>query len=299
MLFRVARAKPYKLVTWWDMEQFSAEEFYGIAVIIERQRARFAHKRTGGPIIGGYVYRLSTVELTQISVDFEQIGQKCKKLDLPNSEGAADYIKDSAICALHTEGTLDNRWVVQAIDNFQHTLNVETRNVLFLQVERRRKTYYEEPLSGWEEVTKRFPAAIPDIEESARCFACGRYGGTVFHAMLIAERGAVEVGELIEIKDPKPGWPSTIREMDRVVHRAKYADLSPVEQKYRPLLTKLLPTMQAMETGWRHKISHVEGRLVLLSGEFIPEIAEEILTATRGFMRSLAIELPDPAKPVT
>jgi hypothetical protein len=283
------RNDPNKLVSWWDMEKFAAAEFYGIAVIIERQRSRLAHKRPGGPLIGAHIYELSADELDQLSADFEGVAEKCKNLGLPVSEKTANSIKDIANGG---QGKPHNRWAVQAIDNFQQTLFFETQNTLFLKVDYRRKTFYEEPLKEWEEVTRRFPAAVSDIEEASRCYACDRYAGAVFHAMLIAERGAVEIGKLIEINDPKPGWPSTIREMDRIVHKAKYDSLTALEQKHRPLLERLLPSMQAMQTGWRHKISHVEGRLVLINGEFSQQTAEEILIAVRGFMRNLAGELP-------
>jgi hypothetical protein len=83
--------------------------------------------------------------------------------------------------------------------------------------------------------------------------------------------------------------------MRRIIHRARYDELKACEKQYRDLLGQLLPQMEAIETGWRHKISHVANRLVLMSAEFSPEIAEEILVATRAFMRTLSIALP-PAK---
>jgi len=42
----------------------------------------------------------------------------------------------------------------------------------------------------------------------------------------------------------------------------------------------------------QESISHAQGRLVLMKKEFSPEVAEEILFATRSFMRRLADGLP-------
>jgi len=49
--------------------------------------------------------------------------------------------------------------------------------------------------------------------------------------------------------------------------------------------------MLGMQNAWRHKISHAANRLVLETGEFQPYVAEDILVATRAFMRTLATEL--------
>jgi hypothetical protein len=55
-------------------------------------------------------------------------------------------------------------------------------------------------------------------------------------------------------------------------------------------------TAEALKNAWRNKISHAQGRLVLMTATFSPEIAEEILFGTRAFMRRLADGLP-PARP--
>jgi hypothetical protein len=51
-------------------------------------------------------------------------------------------------------------------------------------------------------------------------------------------------------------------------------------------------TVEALKNAWRNKISHAGAKLALIRSEFAPEIAEEIILATRAFMGRLAIELP-------
>jgi hypothetical protein len=51
--------------------------------------------------------------------------------------------------------------------------------------------------------------------------------------------------------------------------------------------------VEALKNAWRNKISHAHGKLIVMTGEeFHPDVAEEILTATRAFMRRLAEGLP-------
>ncbi len=47
-----------------------------------------------------------------------------------------------------------------------------------------------------------------------------------------------------------------------------------------------------MKMVWRNKISHAAGNLTVLKSEFVPDVAEEIMNATRVFMRRLATDLP-------
>jgi hypothetical protein len=50
--------------------------------------------------------------------------------------------------------------------------------------------------------------------------------------------------------------------------------------------------MLAIKDSWRHKISHVENKLNWMDTDFSPQVAVEIISATRGFMRRLATDMP-------
>jgi hypothetical protein len=53
-----------------------------------------------------------------------------------------------------------------------------------------------------------------------------------------------------------------------------------------------LPFTEGIQKGLRNKIMHIDDKIVLISGEFLPDVAEEIISNTRAFMRLLATELP-------
>jgi len=71
-----------------------------------------------------------------------------------------------------------------------------------------------------------------------------------------------------------------------------YDERKPVEQKHSKLLEQLLPLLLAIKSAWRDKISHVDNKVEWLDTDFSPQVAEEIMIATRGFMRRLAEDLP-------
>jgi hypothetical protein len=265
-----------RLISWWDVEKFSAAAFYGIGLLMESALREVANHT---------IDVIPEKECGELQRTLSELEVLCKLIGLTTPAKLAANIREDLPgkkCFL----------VVQDVITLQKIVAWEMQDELFMYIPRHRSSYYTEPLKGWEEVVKTFPRTILDIEEASKCLACERYAGTVFHMMLVAEVGAIEVGKLIEINDPKVGWPSTIREMKRVVYKEQHQNLRPAEQKYRALAGQLLPIMESMEQGWRHKISHVDNKIVLLSGEFSPQIAEEILIATRSFMRRLATDLP-------
>jgi hypothetical protein len=74
--------------------------------------------------------------------------------------------------------------------------------------------------------------------------------------------------------------------------KSEYNARTDFERDNYQFLEQVHATAEALQVAWRNKISHAQGRLVLVSKDFSPEIAEEILFATRAFMRRLAGGLP-------
>lgn len=168
---------------------------------------------------------------------------------------------------------------------------------LFLHLTAQEAIQFCEPMRGWEEIGRRFGEAIRDVEEMHKCFALHRYPASVFHSMQVIEHGLIHLGKWLGVKDHKPGWNATTRELTRICRLdAKARDAW--EAKHHGFISQMDAVAYSLMTAWRHKIDHASGRLALLPGDFAPEIAEEIISATRGFMRRLATELPhkDPRK---
>jgi hypothetical protein len=158
--------------------------------------------------------------------------------------------------------------------------------------------YYKEPRKGWETIIARFPDTATDIQEASRCFAVSRYTAAVFHSLLVVEIGLIELGRFIGVHDPKSGWTAVANRLEAIV-RTDYPKRSDFEKDNEMFLEQVRGTTAALKNAWRNKINHVQDRLVLIGGEeFAPDTAEEILFATRGFMKRLAEGLP-PRQDVT
>lgn len=167
----------------------------------------------------------------------------------------------------------------------------ELEATLFLPVEYSVARFYREPRRDWEEVISRFPEAIDDIEEAGKLYALGRYPASVYHSMQIIEFGLLELGRFMKVNDPKSGFTAVSNALEQLLKKP-YGQLSDFDKQHRSFFEQINFTVQSVKNACRNKISHAEGRAVLMTSDFSPHIAMEIYTATRGFMRRLATELP-------
>jgi hypothetical protein len=161
----------------------------------------------------------------------------------------------------------------------------------YFSLDSREAEKYANPLQDWESVVTRFGKVTNNVIESAKCMALERYGAAVFHILLVAEYGVIKISDELGVSGDKPGWASLKRLQDLI--RDPYPKRSALAQKHSALLENVVPLALVVKDSWRHKLTHVDNQIVWMDTDFSPQVAEEIIAATRGFMRKLAQELPD------
>jgi len=127
-----------------------------------------------------------------------------------------------------------------------------------------------------------------------KCFALARYTASMFHALHVAEWGAIYLGEHIGVTDPKRGWGPTekkLRELIKAGHSALPASITCgfafLEQMHREI--------DSMVLAWRNKVDHAANNLYIVPNtDFTPHIADHIIGAVRIFMQRLAEGIPGP-----
>lgn len=146
--------------------------------------------------------------------------------------------------------------------------------------------------NGWESIMNRFPDTMRDLEEMNKCFALGRYTASMFHALHVAEWGAISLGDFIGVTDPKKGWgptEKTLRELIRGGHSMLPASLA---GKF-DFLEQMNREIDSMVLSWRHKVDHAANHLAIVPNtDFTPDIAEHIIGAVRIFMQRLIEGIP-------
>jgi len=182
------------------------------------------------------------------------------------------------------------REAIALLKELRERLEDELHSQLFLHLDGQQAAMYQVPEKEWGEVIRRFGKVRKDVEEGIRCFALERYAASVFHVMLIAEFGVIEVAKLFGVEGDKPGWGALDR-LQRVSTKA-WKDKTAIEQKHSKFLDDLLPFALAIRNSWRHKLSHVDNKIEWADTDFSQNVAQDILSATRGFMEKLARDLP-------
>jgi hypothetical protein len=182
--------------------------------------------------------------------------------------------------------------LIGLISDVQSRLADELSINLFFKLPTEKAKYFDFPMVGWEEVLARFPEAGFDVEEMSKCFALSRYAACVFHSVSAIEAGLEHLGTFLSVTDHQSGWTSVSRELNKIVNK-KYPELTPFEKDNKFFIEQMQGVTEALKSAWRNKISHAQGKLTLMTGEFSPDVAEEIMMASRSFMRRLATELPN------
>jgi hypothetical protein len=179
-----------------------------------------------------------------------------------------------------------------SIADIQNRLRDELSLNLFFRLPQDKKRYFDEPLKGWEEAIKRFPEIISNVEEMSKCFALSRYAASVFHSVRAIESALIHLGKFIGVTDPLSGWTAVTSRLETLVVKTKHQDRPATYQACFGFLEQMHGVTEALKSAWRNKISHAQGSLTLMTEDFNPDIAEEIMIASRSFMRRLATEMP-------
>ena len=166
-------------------------------------------------------------------------------------------------------------------------LEDELSLMFFFKLSQEGKEYFEKPFKNWGGILKRFPNIVRDVEEMNKCFALCRYTAAMYHAIQVAEGGAIELGNYIGVTDHRKGWGPTERKLREII-KAGYNNLPHALSGKFPFLEQMHREIDSMVLAWRNKLDHAADRLAILPNQdFTPDIAEHIMGAVRMFMLRL------------
>src|SRR3989442_2119689 len=229
---------PYQLVSWWDMQKFSAEAFVTIGTQLQilKEEIGFGTPRGGDPAtLTQETIVLDEVKLAQISKLLSSIERKCSEVSLRISAGSTAVLREDLLAMQK----IPRDFAIGRISALQGTIHVEMKQNLFPSIPQERAIYYTTPLREWEQILGRFSKLASDVEECSRCFACDRYAGSIFHALLIAEFGVIEVAKLFGVEGDKPGW-GALERLERINNKP-HKDKSDLEKKHAQFLGNVMP----------------------------------------------------------
>jgi hypothetical protein len=246
--------------------QFCAEDFCQAQLVFAQFRAQVDH---------GLTPRNSSFGM--VGGELGQLERHCAPLGLISTLAQIQRVKNIA----NSNSNFTAQTVADAVMEVGVRLvdELEARKIFMVALERNAFVTGNQFAPS---VGEKFPDAIADMDEAARCFAFERPTACIFHLMRVTEVGVNAIADLLEIPDHNPTWEPIIRRIDAEL-KADYKD-----RKYKgnqDFLANSSTHLHAVKVAWRNKTMHVEKINTM-------EHAKEIYDATCGFMRYLAENFP-------
>jgi hypothetical protein len=267
---------PYPLVSWWDMEKFSAEPLYAMARMFGQMQMIFAQYRKDADKVKG-IPTLPAVMRQALRKNLRQIRMYCVKLDLK----VAIACIDEALFDLKSEFFLPER-LDRIYTDLDNSIRRDMQSALFFHVPFNLREFYKPKALFGQEVADRFPRAAYDIEEAGTCYAVGRSTACAFHLMRVMEVGVQAFGHMLGVDFPED------KEWGKILQIATgkikdQTDLRPRHGRDPEIIVwnQIHAHLNSVGTGCRNQYMHPKETVTV-------EEAKDLIGLVGGFMRSLA-----------
>ena len=223
--------------------------------------------------------------------EFKELLTCCKDADLRLSvislERVINFCSGEGLRVLPhlvKENLYDN--IKKAIMTVEDELSLRT----YFSLEPKEADYFNKPWAGWETVIDKYGDTMRDIEEMSKCFGLCRYTASMFHALHVAEWGAIKLGDYISVTDPKKGWGATKKRLSELV-KGGHPNLPANLTSKWDFIEQMNREIETLSLAWRHKVDHAANHLAIVpNSDFTPDIAEHVIGAVRIFMLRLVEE---------
>jgi hypothetical protein len=279
---------PRWLISWWEMEQFSAKGFFLVGCLIEGVKTECLMGSTvvdpDQPIYN-FAAPISEQAAARAKDYLPRIERECRSIGLRLS---ADTVK-RAMERLEKRDqiSINYQWLNDKLTDLKALICDEMKEHGFFYISPERGKFWtkadQKCLFG-DAVANAFPAALFDIHGAGVCLAIGIGTPSVFHLMRVLEFGLAALGSIFNVSLAHTNWEPAIREIEskiREMHkdpawRAK-SDCKLVQENY----SQVASHFAVLKDAWRNYTMHGRGRY----GE---DEAELIFLNVKGFMQKLA-----------
>jgi hypothetical protein len=261
--------RPYKLISWWDMEKFGAAQFYCLSKSLADMRNAatqtisegHSEEMDIGEVGHGYLKELADEAKTD-----------CQKLGLVISAKAAARIME----ILKPETTHISR-LHKALEQLEDNIEWEMEEKLFFHLPSARAAFYDQQELFGADVNTKFPTIQFDMVEAGNCYSVGRGTATVFHLMRIMEVGVQEFGtKLGVVLADEKNWQNILDEINKAIKSLPPKDPATVAK------CQVSANLYAVKLAWRNEVMHPKDTYTL-------EEAENLIRQVKLFMEQLAV----------
>jgi hypothetical protein len=253
--------RSHELVSWWDMEKFSADAFFEISRLLQRFQSAewFTEEAELHPDS-----RIILKWLPDLQKECDSIGLRL----------AAKFIARTLEGL--TSGSLTLKEWQNSIPELQHRIRDEMEDKLFMYLPPERAERYDQKELLGNSVNAKFPGIQYDAVEAGNCYACGRSTAVVFHLMRIMEIGVQEFGSKLGV--PLVGeknWQVILDGVNAAIKKLPPKDPKTIE------FSEISANLYSVKLAWRNEVMHPKDTYTL-------EEADNLIQQVKIFMEQLS-----------
>lgn len=281
-------ANPRALVSWWEMEQFSAKGFFLVGCLIEGIKTECllgsAMVDPEEPIYD-YAAPLAEVVAKRTLNYLPRIERECRSIGLQMSADAATR----AIARLENRATVsvNYQWLRDKVSDIKDLICDEMRQHGFFYISPEKSKYWPNKTDRnafGDNVADAFGSCFFDAGQAGICLAIGLGTASVFHSMRVLEIGLAALGAVFGVSLAHTNWEPALREIEskiREMHKdpswKALSDCKAKQERY----SQAASHFAVLKDAWRNYTMHARGN----HGD---DEAEMIFLNVRGFMQKLA-----------
>ena len=243
---------PYTLISWWQMEKFSAAAFYGIGQYLCEIRRNFedlAKSRTLEP-----AEPRATAEGRGGGI-LRSVQNQCREIGLTISVKSIDFFFDRDDVGISLPE------VIELLNQTERTIRWEMEEKLFMFIPPERASRYDSKEAFGPKVAKQFQSTSFDIREAGNCYAAARWTACVFHLMRVLETALATFGKEFGLTMSHTNWApfleqieSKIEDLANAAHKTQ-ADKDRVES-----YSQAASSFMIFKGAWRNYTAHVRSK---------------------------------------
>lgn len=262
-------AEPYKLLSWWDMEIFSAAVFQRITsglTFLLGKIEELPPDAEGGDLAVKYIPAVRSVR------------EECEKLDLQVSMRCCnDFISTADGMTL---GEL-----TRSLHELNNTIHREMQSYSFFYMPFAQSKYYKKNMLFGPRVAVRFPTTEFDVIEAGNCYSMGRATACVFHLMRVMEVGVQTFGGVLGVQlAAEKNWQNILDEVNKAIKGL------PSKNPKTVAMSQLAAHLYNVKVAWRNQVMHPHDKYTM-------DEAKDLLGHVEAFMKNLAEFVPVPKQP--
>lgn len=277
-----------RLWNLWDMLRFNAKPFYDVVTALDSLRTQIASLEAEGPkaindpVVLGYLRGW----IEELRAALRTLGAQLTLISA-----------NRFLALVNNPGELTWRSVGGAWEEVHSRLSDELGLAQMFVLGSREADYYEPKASHFgPDVGAKFPTAIFDIDEAAKCIALGRPTASVFHSMRVVEIGANALSACLGIPASTRGgdrnWGAILRKFKEAIADKGSGKTPPFANLTdKVFFDDAYASLDAVKNAWRNPTMHVDTK-------HTDDEAEAIFLAIRGFMKKLASRLDENGQPL-